>query len=355
MGFVKRRGKRWYAIVTDRTTKKKQWLRLPLSIEKRNDALKAMLHLEDEEERRFLNLPNASSAESTKKWMQVAAEVLAEVEQDFEPRWYDCCRLYVKRFLAVQGDCFLDEVTKEQCRAYLQERKESGKHSQSTLRREMMFIGRVFRRAVEDELLEKNPWEGISLPKEPKGEPHYLQVEDVGNLLEAAPTDRRFRYLLLVYTGARKSEALRLKWKDVDLPEGTLRIRNSQKGGGQKHVYRVVPIAPDLHGALEERQGEPEENILETEHNWTRDLRLDLKSAGLAHCRIHDLRHTYGSWLAQRGVSLHKIRDLMGHASVTTTERYAYLAPGRNDAVLEALGRIGSDLVAENENKEVSQ
>lgn len=82
MGFVKKQGKRWYAVITDRGTKKKRWLKLPLSIEKRKDAQKAMLHMEDEEERRYLNLPSLSSGSCTKKWVQVAAEVLAEVEQD---------------------------------------------------------------------------------------------------------------------------------------------------------------------------------------------------------------------------------------------------------------------------------
>ncbi|MCO6445825.1 MAG: tyrosine-type recombinase/integrase [Anaerolineae bacterium] len=62
------------------------------------------------------------------------------------------------------------------------------------------------------------------------------------------------------------------------------------------------------------------------------------KAAGMADVHFHDLRHTYASWLAQDGVSMASIRDLLGHASMQTTSRYAHL--GRAD-LIEATRRVG--------------
>src|SRR5690606_33477591 len=64
-----------------------------------------------------------------------------------------------------------------------------------------------------------------------------------------------------------------------------------------------------------------------------------LRAAGVEHARVHDLRHTYASWLIQGGVSLAEVGKLLGHVSPLTTQRYAHLADEPSDAVLAALSR----------------
>lgn len=58
-------------------------------------------------------------------------------------------------------------------------------------------------------------------------------------------------------------------------------------------------------------------------------FRKAVKKAGIQDFRIHDLRHTFASWLVSEGVELIKVRDLLGHSSITMTERYAHLMPNR--------------------------
>lgn len=64
-----------------------------------------------------------------------------------------------------------------------------------------------------------------------------------------------------------------------------------------------------------------------------------LKAAGLEHtgATLHDLRHTYASWLAQDGVPLGRIAELRGHRSITTTEIYAHFATARADDIAYAM------------------
>ena len=66
--------------------------------------------------------------------------------------------------------------------------------------------------------------------------------------------------------------------------------------------------------------------------------KMVLKAKATGTCwRIHDFRHTFASWLAQAGIDLHQIRDLLDHQSITMTERYAYLLPSLDSRVVRVL------------------
>lgn len=66
-------------------------------------------------------------------------------------------------------------------------------------------------------------------------------------------------------------------------------------------------------------------------------FRKAVKLAGIEDFRIHDLRHTFASWLVSEGVELVKVRDLLGHTSIKMTERYAHLMPDRLHDAVEVL------------------
>lgn len=128
---------------------------------------------------------------------------------------------------------------------------------------------------------------------------------------------------LLAWTGCRLSEIVKLRWADVDLEVGVLRLPDAKAGA------RLVPLgspAVDLLSGLPRggtyvvpgtEVGEPlSKNTLE--HGWFR-LR---KRAGLDSVRIHDLRHTVGTYAGQAGLNAFMVRDILGHKTLAMTGRY---------------------------------
>ncbi|MDE0715164.1 MAG: site-specific integrase, partial [Gammaproteobacteria bacterium] len=150
---------------------------------------------------------------------------------------------------------------------------------------------------------------------------------------------------LLLLTGCRKNEILTLKWNEVDLEAGTLKLSDSKTGS------RTVPLSPEAVEVLSgiprmdgnpwvipgKAEGKPMQNL---RTSW----RSLCKRAGIEDMRIHDCRHSFASRALALGESLPAIGKLLGHSQVETTARYAHLA---QDSVREATQRISDSIAAE--------
>ena len=150
-------------------------------------------------------------------------------------------------------------------------------------------------------------------------------------------------------TGLRQGELIGLQWADLDLSRGVLNVRRAiwrgveglPKGGRERTLELPASAVDALKGHRHLRgrfvfcqdDGQPL-----TAGKMESPLRRTLKRAGITReaGRVgwHDLRHTYASHLAMRGVPLKVIQELMGHATIEMTERYAHLSPDtRREAV----------------------
>lgn len=147
---------------------------------------------------------------------------------------------------------------------------------------------------------------------------------------------------LLMLTGCRKSEILTLRWEDVALDEGELRLPDSKTGA---RVVSLPPQAVALLAALPRVEGnpwvipgrKPGARLSSLDHVW----RPARARAGLDDVRLHDLRHSYASRALALGEGLPVIAKLLGHAHVQTTARYAHLA---RDSAHEAAERVAGSI-----------
>ena len=149
---------------------------------------------------------------------------------------------------------------------------------------------------------------------------------------------------LLMLTGCRHGEILSLEWDHVDLEQNCLRLPDSKTGA--KVVY-IPPAAVDMLNNIKRVKGNPYVIVGHIEGHRLINLSKPWKristAAGLADCRIHDLRHTYASVAAAGGMSLHMIGSLLGHSQPATTARYAHLI---GDPMRQAAAKVGDTISA---------
>ena len=150
---------------------------------------------------------------------------------------------------------------------------------------------------------------------------------------------------LLMLTGCRKNEVLRLRWEDVDLDAGELALADAKTG---PRAVALSPAARGLLAALPQKPGNPwvfPGHRAGTHMRSIDDAWYILRArAGLDDVRLHDLRHSFASRALALGESLPMIGRLLGHSQLETTARYAHLA---RDSIHEAAARVAGSIAAD--------
>ena len=223
--------------------------------------------------------------------------------------------------------------------------------SNRSLARHLSSLRSFFRWACRAGHLEKNPAAGLPSPRVPKTLPRAMTLPDTERLLAAEEEDsfiperERALFELLYATGLRVSEAAGLDVEDVDLEARLLRVT----GKGSRE--RIIPFGEAAgealraylpsRAALRHRAGSesPEEGEplfvnarggRLTTRSMARLLKRRLRAAGLPEeISPHALRHTFATHLLQAGADLRAIQELLGHASLSTTQKYTHLDAAR--------------------------
>jgi integrase len=204
--------------------------------------------------------------------------------------------------------------------------------------RDLALVHAIFKTALREELVDRNPAEAAERPKLPPFRPQILEPVEVGRVARAF-TDEQARvvFLTLVLTGLRRSELQRLRWGDVDLVENVLRVRDSKSEDGIRSIALSPTLAEELwqHRRGTAFQGEdelvfchPERGTIYRAETFKAALTAALKAAGVekAPRPFHDLRHTAITNDAAAGSSPIAVMTKAGHANMSTTKRYLHLA-----------------------------
>ena len=200
-----------------------------------------------------------------------------------------------------------------------------------------------------------NPCRYTVIYKEPPRE-RFLTEEEfrrLGRVLREAeadgviPAQAVAAIRLLMLTGCRRNEILALRWKEVDLAAGELRLADTKTGA---RTIALSPEAVRVLAGLPRVRGNPwvvpgtaaGTRLCDISPSW----QLVRARAGLEDVRLHDLRHSFASRALALGESLPTIGKLLGHARIETTARYAHLARDSVDAsAARVAASIGADIL----------
>lgn len=247
---------------------------------------------------------------------------------------------------------------------HLQKLLNSANTSKSTAQKVKITLQKMFKQARKSHLIPFDPAEDLVLPKAPEGKGRSITDYERRKILEVAEYHRGGLYILLVlYCGLRPGECIALQWKDIDLQENLIYIRNAAESGNSQNIkgpktsagIRAVPIPDVLRPKLCKPKGgdflpvlsQPLGNKQHTEsslndlwHNFKRELDIRMgakvyRNKIISHCYEvnpllepqadweslipYCLRHTFCTDCQRAGVPLNVAKYLMGHSDITVT------------------------------------
>lgn len=250
------------------------------------------------------------------------------------------------------GDVKLTDITRAEVKEWVTELRgvpdddDNPERAASTVNRIAGLLSTSLEQALDSEYIAVNPARGIRLKTGEETHDRYLTKAEVRRICEHLSPRWQNITNLLAYTGLRWGEAVGLSDRRVSRSRGILLVAEvwDQKTEQMKKYpkgkkRRSVPVPdwvlenlPTVDPLLPSPRGARPGN-----RNFQRALDDAAKVAKIERFRVHDLRHTYASWLIQAGVPIEEVRRLMGHVSIQTTQRYAHLAETPKASVLAAL------------------
>lgn len=290
----------------------------------------------------------------------------ARVRADTMQRYDFALRHLPPALRAVQADAVTSPMIAELYHRLLAEGV-----GRQTIRKLATALSSAFRHGIEWGVVDRNPCRGVRPPAIERRDYVIPTREQLVAMLEAAdamPGAAGIWLRLALSTGARRGEVLALRWSDLDLDRGRLRITSSMRHNRERGdtktaaAVRTVLLDEDTVTALRSwhaRAGEralsvgaglgPDSYVVSDDEAsavpWrpelaTKRLRRLSAAAGCPGARLHDVRHAHVTMLLDLGVSDHAIAERVGHVRASfTRDFYGHVSPGAAAAAAVAFGR----------------
>lgn len=284
--------------------------------------------------------------------------------------------------LPVFGDLPIGTITTDMVAAFIADRRAAGADDDYIIQNLRPLNG-TFKLALRDGLISSNPMTGLlseERPKSTRRRRHAWTPSEIKALVEAARAlgsrpgqvyDYTLIIIVAIYTGLRISEILGLRWQDIDLTEGVIRVRGQLERKSRALTapktpagIRDVPISPLLvaelrrhrvgsrfsqaaHFVFCSKTGEPLDRGNVRKRGFAAAVELaGLNRPGEPKLTVHDLRHAFASVVAHHGFSAVDVAVFMGHADSRVTEQ-VYLHPYDEAATAERLRAVMDDALRE--------
>ncbi len=256
--------------------------------------------------------------------------------------------------------------------------------SAASVRKYHTMLSSIFERALRDRVVTFNPCEHTELPKVVKKKARTLTPIEYDAILTALPAQHRLMVETAINTGLRWGELVALKPRHLNLDKHTLTVEEtivevSKKNSptGMRMLTKAYPkdneprtmalpqgLVAQLAHHIAERGLGPDDLLFPTRDGTpisrntfrTRTWLPAVEASGVDFdVRVHDLRHAHASWLLAGGSDLQSVMDRMGHAQITTTQKYLHALPDADQKNLDALDRVRGRSTASGDSAAVGE
>lgn len=230
------------------------------------------------------------------------------------------------------GRLHLDEISPSDVGQVLTRLRDQG-YAAGTVGRALVILRFIFNLAKKWRIpgVPENPTAPFKVPADVERN-RFLTAEEASRLIASIEADQNQiaakAIMLLLLTGARRNEVTQAKWAEVDWERARLTVPFSKSGKPRRISLNSSALA--LLRSVPRSSGNP--YIFPSPRTWRPSPQIFFpwdrirKRAGLDSLRLHDLRHSFASFLVNNGTSLYVVQNLLGHAHGRTTQRYAHLA-----------------------------
>ena len=259
------------------------------------------------------------------------------IEQGVSPHTVRAYREDLKEFVSF-SDKVLEEIDNLDIRSYLAW-LHGRKLKKSSISRKLATIRSFFKYLHREGYVKKNPAKLVSSPRVPKTLPRFLDIDETFSLMDSPkgetfiPARDKAILELLYSSGLRVSELTSLDVVDLDIKETLVRV----KGKGRKE--RIVPIGSKAMEAIQNYLPErislkKKSSALFLNNRGGRLTQRSVRRILVAYSRMinlkgdispHTLRHTFATHLLHEGADLRAIQELLGHSSLSTTQKYTHV------------------------------
>jgi integrase len=281
----------------------------------------------------------ATFADAAAEWLRYV-----EDERACKPSTLQDYRQMVRTLNASFGSLSIESITRQDLERWKAATMAERGISNRTLRKYLVALNGIFKRAMRVWNLPRNPAVEVERPRLVRAANiNVFSGEEVMALVRAAECEQDAAiYLTAAFTGLRQGELLALRWRDVDFELELVRVRanftHGREGSSKSGRERAVPMMTEVAQALarlsqRDRFTSPSDLVfcsrlgghISPKHLATR-YRKALERAGLRRLRFHDLRHTFGTH-AIRAADPREVMEWMGHADLKTTQIYLAYKP----------------------------
>jgi integrase len=371
-GSLQIKGDKYYAVVRipDETGKEKQkWISTGISAtgnKKRQANARLREILVDLEQKKITYSADILFLDWIDIWM-------AQKQNEVRQNSLEGYQFYISKHIAPFYEPLkltLQSITPQNIQDYYNAKRKAGQ-SASSIQKHNVVIRGALQEAVKKNLIPYNPADRATLPTLERFVGKAYTLEQANTLLSVTDNDPLKPAIILgLFYGLRRSEILGLRWRDIDFKANTIRICNTvvktktiieaerTKSKASKRTLHIIPETKEYLMSLQRRQTE-NRLLIGSSYNvndhvcvWddgkpfipdyiSQRFAKILKKHDLPHIRFHELRHTAGSLLLERGLTAKQIQEYLGHERVATTlDIYGHLSVEGKKEAANTMGKL---------------